>query len=105
MAKMGNYCKAYPVSRFRDFPGWKEELTNVRKDKRTVNGKEIEMARELSDDSFFYLQENLEVTDGIMMDENVIFTAVTPEWREFCESKLRFEIPEYARPLAKPQVA
>jgi hypothetical protein len=99
---MGSYCKAYPVRAFREFPDWKEELTNLRKQKKSVDGKETEVIRDLSDDSFFYLQENLVVTDSIMMDENVIFAADTPQWREFCGTTLKFEIPEYARPRATP---
>ena len=103
MAKMGNYCKAYPVKQFREFPEWQVDVTNLRKEKLNVNGKETESTRKLSDDSFFYLQEDLTVTDGILLDENVVFNTITPQWREFCETKLKFEIPEYARQAARPQ--
>jgi hypothetical protein len=95
MATMGKYCKAYPVTRFREFNAWTENLQNVRKDKKEENGKEIEVQREITDDSFFYLQENFVVTDGIFMDENVIFQDVTPEWIDFCKNNLEFEVPVY----------
>jgi hypothetical protein len=31
------------------------------------------------------VQKNFTVTDGIFVDENIIFSDVTPEWIEFCE--------------------
>ena len=87
MSKMGRYCKAYPVSRFREFSGWRENGANAR--------KENDVPRPLTDRDFLYLQENLVVTDGIFLDENVIFDSVTPEWNDFCEKTLSFELPDY----------
>ncbi|MEW6735159.1 MAG: hypothetical protein AB1489_27960 [Acidobacteriota bacterium] len=97
MAKMGKYCKAYPVKMLREFSGWTENTANLRKDKKRVDGKDVEVQRELTDDDFFYLQENYIVTDGIALDENIIFDKVTPEWEEFCKNNLKFEIPDYAQ--------
>jgi hypothetical protein len=93
--EMGKYCKAYLAQRFREYPGWKENKENVRKDKKEVDGKEVEVERELTDDSILYLQENYIVTDGIFKDLNIIFDDVTDEWKEFCHSTLGFEIPVY----------
>lgn len=95
MATMGNYCKAYPVKRFRQFGQWTERLENVRKDKQDVDSQEVEVARKLTDDDFLYLQKNYVVTDGIFLDQNIIFDNVTPEWKEFCHQTLLFEIPTY----------
>ena len=95
MAKMGAYCKAYPISRLREFSGWTENLENARKEKTGADEKAIEKAREFSNDDFLYLQENYIVTDGIFMDENIIFSNVTPEWIEFCRDNLKFELPDY----------
>lgn len=89
MGKMGSYCKAYPITRFREFSGWTENSRNAR--------QENDAPRALTDSDFLYLQENFVVTDGIFLDENVIFDNVTPEWIEFCKSKLEFEVPEYCR--------
>ncbi len=98
MAEMGRYCKAYYASDFRKFPGWQENVANLRKDKQEVNGKEVEVERtELKDDDILYLQENLVVTDGIFKDENIVFDQVSPEWEAFCTGDLAFEIPDYAR--------
>jgi hypothetical protein len=93
--EMGKYCKAYLAQRFREYPNWKENKENVRKDKKEVDGKEVEVERELNDDSILYLQENYVVTDGIFKDMNIIFDDVTDEWKEFCHSTLEFEIPVY----------
>ena len=101
--KMGKYCKAYPIERLRQFAGWKENTQNVKKEKSIVDGKEIDIERELTENSFLYVQENFTVTDGIFLDENVIFADVTPEWVEYCKNELKFEIPNYE--LAKVKEA
>lgn len=88
MGRMGKYCKAYMIPRFREFGGWTESSENARKE----NGS----PRQLTDADFLYLQENYVVTDGIFIDENVIFNNITPEWIDFCKNVLKFEVPEYA---------
>ena len=93
--EMGKYCKAYLAKQFREYPSWSEKKENVRKEKKEVDGKEVEVERELNDDSILYLQENYVVTDGIFKDENIIFDNVTDEWKEFCHGTLAFEIPVY----------
>ncbi|MFL6198502.1 MAG: hypothetical protein ACJ76J_04970 [Thermoanaerobaculia bacterium] len=104
MAEMGKYCKAYLAKQFREYPGWTENKANVRKEKKEVDGKEVEVERELNDDSILYLQENYVVTDGIFKDENIIFDNVTDEWKEFCHGTLGFEIPVY-EPINIPVAA
>ncbi|MUG92986.1 hypothetical protein F7734_11280 [Scytonema sp. UIC 10036] len=95
MATMGKYCKAYLLKNFRQFSHWTENIENVKKEKKQVDGKEVEVDRQLTDDDILYLQENYVVTDGIFKDENIIFENVTPEWKEFCTKTLGFEIPVY----------
>ena len=95
MAIMGKYCKAYPIQQLRQFNNWTEKLDNTRREKQEINDKEVEHNRVLTDDDFLYLQENHVVTDGIFKDENIIFDAVTPEWKDFCTNTLSFEIPNY----------
>ena len=36
----------------------------------------------------FICRRNFTVTDGIFIDENIIFSDVTPEWIEFCRNVL-----------------
>lgn len=95
MAKMGKYCKAYPIARFREYSGWAENSQNTRKVKSQIDGAELEVPRELTENDHLYLQENFVVTDGIFIDENVIFDNVTPEWTEFAKNTLNFEVPVY----------
>jgi hypothetical protein len=95
MRKMGRYCKAYPIQKLREFPGWSENAANARKEKKQEDGKEVEVARELTDADHLYLQEDYTVTDGIFMEENVIFDNVTPEWKDFSTNTLNFEVPAY----------
>jgi hypothetical protein len=87
---MGKYCKAYPITQFRQFSAWKENGQNAR--------KENDAPRPLTDSEFLYLQENFVVTDGVFLDENVIFDNVTPEWIDFCKNTLKFEVPDYCKP-------
>lgn len=96
MATMGKYCKAYSLKKLREFGGWTEKAKNARKGKKEVDGKEVQVIRELTDDDYLYLQENYVVTDSIFKDENVIFDDVTPEWIKYCQEVLKFEIPDYA---------
>src|SRR5262249_6092977 len=93
--KMGSYCKAYPIKRFRQFSEWSENLQNLRKETKEINAEARPTTRELREDDFFYLQENLVVTDGVFIDENVIFSSTAPSWEEFCKRELNFEVPVY----------
>lgn len=95
MATMGTYCKAYPIIRFREYKGWTEKAENARKEKGAADGKEVEDERQLTDKDHLYLQENYVVTDGVFLDENIIFDDVTPEWKDFCTHTLKFEVPVY----------
>lgn len=89
MTKLGKFCKAYPLHQLRQFPGWKEQPENARRIQKEINGEMVEVPRELKDSDYVYLQRNFIVTDGIFIDENVIFGDVTPEWIEFCHDVLR----------------
>jgi hypothetical protein len=104
MAEMGKYCKAYLAKDFRRFDGWTENLDNLRPEEADDPGSEgTEVKRtELKDDDILYLQENYVVTDGIFIDENIIFDDVTDEWKTFCHDELEFEIPEY-EPIEIPE--
>lgn len=94
MAAMGNYCKAYLLGEMRKFENWEEKPENARKEPGSPNGQAANQARPLTDDCVVYLQESYYVTDGIFMDEHIIFDNVTPEWIEFCRGTLAFEVPE-----------
>ncbi|MEN3329679.1 MAG: hypothetical protein V7638_4486 [Acidobacteriota bacterium] len=88
MTKLGKFCKAYPLRELRQFPGWKEQAENARTIRKEINGEIVEVPRKLNDSDYVYLQRNFTVTDGIFIDENIIFSDVTPEWIEFCRNVL-----------------
>jgi hypothetical protein len=88
MSLLGKYCKSYQLSRLRQFPGWTEKAENARRIRKEIDGETVEIARELTDADYVYLHGNFTVTDGIFIDENVIFADVTPEWIDFCRKVL-----------------
>ena len=94
MGKMGQYCKAYPLADVRKFAGWQENAEGFRK----VESAETNEDRP-SDDHVVYVQENYVVTDGIFIDENIIFDDVTDALKEFCQNTLKFEQPHTAETL------
>lgn len=94
MTILGKYCKAYPLSQLRQFSGWSEITQNAKMIRTEVNGEIVEEPRKLTDDHYVYVQRNFTVTDGIFIDENIIFNDVTPEWIEFCRTVLGIGIGE-----------
>lgn len=112
MPEMGRYCKAYPVRMFQEFTGWKINIQNLRKEKppdglskeapakvpkkmKEGAAPQVETPRALTDDDHLYLQENFVVTDGIFINDYIVFDDVTPEWLDFCKNTLKFEVPSY----------
>jgi hypothetical protein len=88
MTTIGKYCKSYQLSQLRQFPNWTEKAENARTTRKEVDGEIVEAVRELTDDDYVYLHEDFTVTDGIFIDENILFSDITPEWIEFCRGVL-----------------
>lgn len=93
MPTLGKHCRAYQLSRLRQFPGWTEKPENARIVRIEVDRDIVEVPRTLTGADYVYLQNNFTVTDGIFIDENVIFDAVSPEWIAFCRDVLGY-LPE-----------
>lgn len=72
MTKMSNYCKAYPTVRLRAYPGWKEQSETK------------------CESEFLYLHENYVVTDGIFVEENIVFQSDDKAWHRFCQEQVQF---------------
>src|SRR5262245_17220762 len=103
--EMSDYCKAYLLKDLRAYPGWSEKKENARKEKKDVDGKEVEVQLELDDESIVYVHDSYIVTHDIYKNENLLFDAVTDEWKDFLHNlpePLRFEIPVY-EPIVIPQ--
>ena len=90
MTTLGKYCRAYPLALLRQFPGWTEKTENARRIVKELEGENVQAARDLTGADYVYLQGSFTVTDGIFIDENVIFDNVTPEWIEFCRDVLGY---------------
>ena len=101
--RMGKYCKAYSLKRLRGFSEWAANAQNMVREKKLVDEKECEVDKPLTDDDYLYLQEDYTVTAGIFIDENIVFNSVTPEWKDYCQQALKFEIPDLPdRNIAMP---
>ena len=94
MTTIGKYCKAYQLSRLRQFPSWTEKPENARLIRTELEGETVTVIRELTNLDYVYLHADYTVTDGIFIDENIIFSEVTPEWVEFCRNVLGYQPPD-----------
>lgn len=93
MATLGKYCKAYPVAKLRQFEQWAEGVSHLQDE--GADTPKTAFARELNDEDVLFVQEDFTVTDGVFLDENVVFDRVTPEWKDFCKTNLQFEVPSH----------
>jgi hypothetical protein len=89
MKRMGKFCKAYPVGRLREYGRWPESAEGAG-------------GRRLTDEDYLFVQEDLTVTDGIFLGENVVFEDATPEWAAFCTDVLKFKVPAYEQAASGP---
>jgi len=95
MATMSRYCKAYYVSMLRQYGAWDAQAANVSKPATETEADGDEQARESqeTDEPYLFLHDNYIVTNGIFLDQGVVFDHVTDEWIHFCRETLKFEIP------------
>ena len=88
------YCKAYYLKDLRQYESWSDIATEPTVQvEESEEGEEAE-TREAEDDDIVYIHQDFTVTESMWHGEDVIVGEVTPEWKEFCESKLEFAIPE-----------
>jgi hypothetical protein len=106
MREVGQYCKAYPAKTLRKYNHWKENSDNTRSAQEVIDGNTINKKRILTDDDVLYIQESYVVTDGIFLNENVIFDQVNEDWKKYCTSVLNFEVPLRGNsPIAEKQLS
>ncbi|QBD77244.1 hypothetical protein EPA93_15075 [Ktedonosporobacter rubrisoli] len=78
---MRKYCKAYYLKDLRQFAGWKE-LCKPHEE-------------EMRDETIVYLWDDFTVVSSPVAEgQGALWDQVTPQWREFCQSVLHFELPE-----------
>ena len=80
------YCTAYHVSDLRRYPSWTE-------------------AQQLADEDVVFLHEDYTVTKSIWSGEDVIFSDVNDQWKQFCSKDLQFAVPDSLDLIAKPAQA
>lgn len=80
------YCTAYHVSDLRRYPSWTE-------------------AQQVADEDVVFLHQDYTVTKSIWSGEDVIFSDVNDEWKQFCSSELHFAVPDSLDLIAKPAQA
>lgn len=85
------YCKAYYLRDLRKFPSWSE--TRIDWWEKKDHKDEQQPPKQLADDDIVFIHQDLRVTESMWHDENIVFDRVDPEWRAFCSSNLRFEVP------------
>ena len=78
------YCTAYHLGDLRRYSAWTSD------------------AQELNDDDVVFLHQDYTVTKSMWSGENVIFSDVTDQWKEFCKNELRFAVPDTLDLIAKP---
>jgi hypothetical protein len=81
------YCTAYHVGELRRFSEWSTEFEG------------------LTDDDVVFLHQDYTVTKSIWTGEDVIFNNVSEQWKEFCNTELRFAVPDSLDLIAKPAEA
>lgn len=80
---MNAYYRGYLLGDVRRFPQWSEPLA--------VAGHED---ADLLDDTIVYLRDDFAVVRSpVGADQGVLWDAMTPQWREFCDTVLRFRPP------------
>lgn len=79
-----DYCKAYHLKDLRQFSNW------VEKDE----------ASELTEDDVVFLWDDFTVVKSPVVPGGTIFDAVSPAWKEFCQTTLGFKLPEDLQYLA-----
>lgn len=80
------YCTAYHVSDLRRYPSWTE-------------------AQQLADEDVVFLHQDYTVTKSIWSGEDVIFSDVNDQWKQFCSNDLQFAVPDSLDLIAKPAQA
>lgn len=89
------YCKAYQLSALRQFPAWPEQQSNGEvKKSNGANGEDENAGQALGEDEVVFLQHDFTVTRSMWHNEDILFDQVSPEWKEFCVSVLKFSVPD-----------
>ena len=83
------YCTAYHLGDLRRYSEWSENKLNPE-------------SQELADTDVVFLHQDYKVTKSMWADEDVIFDKITDQWKDFCNTQLRFVVPDSLDLIAQP---
>jgi hypothetical protein len=83
-APVRKYCTAYHLGDLRRY----SEFASASED--------------LKDEDVVFLHQDFTVTKSMWAGEDVVFSNVTDQWKQFCSSELRFAVPDDLDLIAKP---
>lgn len=93
------YCAAVHIQDLRRYSGWPETPANG-KDASTE--PTAEEAQEPAGDEIVFLHQDYTVTKSMWPGEDVIFNDVTDQWKTFCNTELRFSVPDILDLIVTP---
>jgi uncharacterized protein len=83
------YCKAYRLEDLRQYPLWTEMVgASLGKDSPAADSGSA------PEDNLVFIHEDYSVTRSIWRDRNVLLAGDPAGWRDFCELKLGFRVPD-----------
>lgn len=84
------YQAAYRLWQLRLYENW---------DESSWTGGEGYYKGDLVDDSIVYIQDDYSVNRGTYCNKNIVFppSKVTEDWKDYCRTVLKFEIPEWTQ--------
>jgi len=81
------YCTAYHLGDLRQYSEWTSD------------------SQDLKDEDVVFLHEDYTVTKSMWAGEDVIFNNVSEQWKDFCNTELKFAVPDSLDLIAKPAQA
>jgi hypothetical protein len=99
-------CFAYHLKDLRRYAAWTENQTDG-PDAGNEPTTDQTADQALADDDVVFLHQDYKVTKSIWPDEDVIFGDVTEGWKDFCDTELKFVVPDSLDliPPAAPEAA
>ncbi len=99
------YCTAYHLGQLRGYSAWTENKLGAGDGGKEAAGDQSGEPQELADSDVVFLHQDYKVTKSIWSGEDVIFDNVTEQWKDFCNTELRFAVPDSLDLIAKPAEA
>lgn len=99
------YYVAYHLRDLRRYPAWSENKLDGKAAGTQPAGEQGQEGHGLSDDDVVFLHQDYKVTKSIWPDEDVVFSDVTEQWKDFCRTELRFAVPDELDLIGQPAEA